>query len=112
MNATTTTGTTANVFDLAVANFLSVSEIHAEHGAADTEPRAIFAELVDDALTYGPGHAGVPATAAGWELYDITDDADGAAQAARDLAIAAAIVVNVVNTDDTTRAAANKFLGR
>lgn len=100
----------ADVFTLAAHNWMTVAELHAEHGAADTEPRCVFVQLIADALDGREAH--IPGTAAGWELYDIDADADAAAVAARNLAVAAAVAINVVHTDDTTRAAAAAWLGR
>lgn len=99
-------------FAKAIAAFQAASEKHAKFGAADTEPRAIFAELLDDAITYGAAAVAVPATAAGWELYDIGVDFNEVNQAAFDLYNAAYAAVAHVNDDADSRALANAILGR
>jgi len=74
--------------------FQEVQERHAEFGACDTEPRAVFALLIDsvvDAARWGGKVRPVPTTIDGWQIFgrEVMDGRTGAGKAAREMAAAA-----------------------
>lgn len=61
-----TTATTLSFAD-AVKKFEQAQESYAHFGAWDTEPRGVFADLIED--TYQGKEVTVPTTVSGWQLY-------------------------------------------
>lgn len=51
----------------AVKKFEQAQESYAHFGAWDTEPRGVFADLIED--TYRGKEVTVPTTVSGWQLY-------------------------------------------
>jgi hypothetical protein len=73
-------------FEKAVANFRAVQAQFAKFGAADTEPNAVFAELLCE--IYERRRYWIHASAKGWQLYG----SNGAGTAAKELRRAASLV--------------------
>jgi hypothetical protein len=73
-------------FEEAVTHFRAVQREFAKFGAADTEPNAVFAELLVE--VYERRKYWVHATARGWQLYG----SHGAGKAAKELRRAASLV--------------------
>jgi hypothetical protein len=59
--------TTALSFDEALKKFEQAQESYASWGAWDTEPRAVFRDLIE--ATYEGREVEVPTTVSGWQLY-------------------------------------------
>ena len=54
-------------FDEAVKKFEQAQKAYMNFGAWDTEPRGVFADLIED--TYRGKEVTVPTTVSGWQLY-------------------------------------------
>jgi hypothetical protein len=84
----------------ACARFAKVQEQYSAFGANDTEPRNIFATIVEKLIDEdGDGAVNVPTTADGWELYASSKNCNEAAKALHD---AAAEVVQLINNCPTS----------
>lgn len=59
--------TTTLSFDEAVKKFEQAQQAYMHFGAWDTEPRGVFADLIED--TYRGKEVTVPTTVEGWQLY-------------------------------------------
>ncbi len=61
------TSTTTLSFDEALKKFEQAQKAYMHFGAWDTEPRGVFADLIED--TYRGKEVTVPTTVSGWQLY-------------------------------------------
>lgn len=63
----------------AIENMFKVMDVYSEYGASDTEPRAVFAELLHAA--FQGEDVEVPGTAKEWSLFSDMKGSDKVAQA-------------------------------
>jgi hypothetical protein len=78
----------------AIAKVFEEMDEHSAYGASDTEPRAVFAQILSEQLAGLDPY--IPTTAEGWQLYS---DMRGSACVAGKLAGAAASAVKAMNGD-------------
>lgn len=80
--------------EAAAASWFNASEKNSKFGAADTEPRGVFADIVAALVDDEPPF--VPDDAQGWQLFS---DMKGNYFAAKSLTTAANRLIRIANTD-------------